>query len=139
MTINKLLLLILSCIFFLTSCQQEVEPTIKNINAIFETKDFSIEMFYIDQSYRLSFRDDFMTYVSPEETQRKTISFDKAALVNLFVQNQFHGQDTITIATTQLNIYNDTKKVTLDLPDYEDELKALLKQLNLNYVPPQKK
>lgn len=131
-----------------TSCQQEVEPTIENINSIFETKDFSVEMFYNDKSYRLSFRDDFMTYVSPKETQRKTISYDEAALVNAYVQNEFRS----SLQSEQkggigfpfykpLVIYNNTKKVTLSVPDTEENehMAQLLNSLNLNYVPTQEK
>ncbi len=133
--INRLLILFTG-IFLLTSCQQEVDPTIENINSIFETKDFSVEFVMDgDRSYRLSFRDDFMTYVAPEETQRKTISYNEAVLVNSFVQNQFGKQDSTTTNPQELLIYNDTKKVTLLVPEYEEELAQLLNTLNLNYVP----
>jgi hypothetical protein len=139
MTFNKLLTFIIS-VLLLCACQQEVDPTIENINAIFQTKDFSIE-FIVEEnrSHRLSFRDDFMSYFSNAATQRKTISYHEAALVNTFVQNKFSKQDTTISATQQLLIYNDTKKVILNVPDYEQELKVLLEQLKLNYVPTQKK
>jgi hypothetical protein len=112
----------------------------ENINSIFETKDFSIEYDIADHSsHRFSFRDDYVSYFSDQPTQRKDISYDEATLVNNFVQKLFNRRESNELSQRQLIIYNDSKKIILNVPDADAELEQLLDQLQLPYVPTKKK
>ncbi|MGB5980985.1 MAG: hypothetical protein WBG46_02465 [Nonlabens sp.] len=123
----------------LISCKNQQKATIKNINTIFNTKDFNIEFrFEDDQSYRLGFREDYVSFFSEAETQRKTISYDDAVSVNSFVQELFNDR-TQNESDPEIAIYEGFREVSFHAANFEEELYELLDQLNLSYVPHKKK
>lgn len=114
------------------SCQQEKEATIENINQIYATKDFSIEFkMSEDDEIRMSFREDYMTYVINNETNRKTLAYDEVVLINKFVTNQFEKHDANLPALPSITVYDDTRKVTLKVPQYASKLRTLVNQLGI--------
>ncbi len=114
------------------SCQQEKEATIENINQIYATKDFSIEFkMSEDDEIRMSFREDYMTYIINGETNRKTVAYDELLLINDFVANQFKEHDPNREDLPKIVIYNDTRKVTLKVPQYASKLRTLINKLGI--------
>lgn len=125
-------ILILLFITTLYSCQQEKEVTIENINQIYGTKDFSIEFKMSDDDIiRMSFREDYMTYVINNETNRMTIEYDQVLLINDFVATQFNNHDASRDPLPSIVVYDDTRKVTLQVPQYASKLRTLINQLGI--------
>lgn len=124
--------LLLWAFLLAASCQQEVAPTIENINTIFETTDFSINFIPVNGSdVTLSFREDYVTYKKGGATKRVTLNYEEVALINDFVQQQFKKHDTSRGERPSVIIYNDIQKVKMRVPKYGNDLKALLKKLPL--------
>ncbi|BAO54911.1 hypothetical protein [Nonlabens marinus] len=151
---KKILILIL---ILTTSCQQELDPSAANINSIFETQDFQIRFTLENGSeYRMGFLNNEMAFFSPTETVRRELSYDDVRLINTFVQNRYRASedkirfqpqvDAVNPAMTErsqnhsrIEIYNDTKKVTLTTPDATASFQELLSKLELPYVSTEKK
>ncbi|WP_157111575.1 hypothetical protein [Nonlabens spongiae] len=123
----------------MASCKKQQEPTIENINTIFQTKDFNIE-FRMDEdhTYRLGFREGYVSFFSNAKTQRNVISYDEAIATNALIQNQFN-QRTQDENDPEIAIYDDFNEVSFRASGFENELYNLLKELNLEYVPIKKK
>lgn len=122
------------------SCQQDLEPSVKNINSIFKTQDFTIRFeLENDEIYRMGFLNNQISYFSPQETVRRELSYDDVVLINTFVGDRFRESEKSTNNPAQIEIYNDSKKVVFITPDYRSELENLLTQLKLPYVPTAKK
>jgi hypothetical protein len=136
------------CFFvFITaiSCQREMEPTIANINSIYDTQDFQIK-FEMNggEVYRMGFLNNDMAFFSPAQTLRRELSYDDVRLINTFVEARFR-ESVIKLKSEsqperdQVEIYNDSKRVVFQTPEYRTEFESLLTQLNLPYVPIKKK
>ncbi|AZQ43078.1 hypothetical protein [Nonlabens ponticola] len=124
----------------LLSCQKELAATSENINAVFDTQDFSIRYVILEnEEHRMSFMNNVMAYFGPEETIRKELSYDEAILINTFVQDRFQNRNQTAAKTDQLIIYNDTKKVVFETAAFEKEFETLLQQLDIPYVSAKKK
>ena len=127
----KKLILLLS-IILLASCTQEVEPTIENMNSIFESKDFTIEYHLTDsKTESMSFIEDILVFKANDSVVRKTISFDEALLINQLIQNKFKLHDSNNEETPSIVILNTAKKVTLKIPNYEVDYLNLINKLDL--------
>lgn len=127
----KKLILLLS-IILLASCTQEVEPTIENMNSIFESKDFTIEYHLTDsKTESMSFIEDILVFKANDSVVRKTISFDEALLINQLIQNKFKMHDSNNEETPSIVILNTAKKVTLKIPNYEVDYLNLINKLDL--------
>ncbi|MEO9952465.1 MULTISPECIES: hypothetical protein [Nonlabens] len=127
----KKLILILS-ILSLASCTQEVEPTIENMNSIFESKDFTIEYRLTDTRVEsMSFIEDILVYKANDSVVRKTISFDEALLINQLIQEKFKQHDINNKETPSIIVLNTAKKVTLKIPNYEVDYLNLINKLDL--------
>lgn len=127
--------LMLVVIFALISCKNQQEPTIENINTIFQTKDFNIEFrMEDDRNYRLGFREDYVSFFSEAETQRKTISYEDAVMVNSFVQRLFNER-TQNESDPEIAIYEGFREVNFHASNFQEDLYQLLDNLNLSYVP----
>ncbi|MEN8897530.1 MAG: hypothetical protein ABF247_13685 [Nonlabens sp.] len=127
----KKIILLLSLII-LVSCAQEVDPTVNNMNDIFDSKDFTIE-FVLDDSRTesMSFIEDIIVYKTAKETKRSTITFDEALLINDFIQSQFKLHDASNSEIPSIIILNTAKKVTLKIPKYEAAYSNLITKLEL--------
>lgn len=127
----KKIILLLSLII-LVSCAQEVDPTVDNMNNIFDSKDFTIE-FILDDSRTesMSFIEDIIVYKTVKGTKRRTITFDEALLINDFIQSQFKLHDESNSETPSIIILNTAKKVTLKIPKYEAAYSNLITKLEL--------
>ncbi len=127
----KKIILLLSLII-LVSCAQEVDPTVNNMNDIFDSKDFTIE-FVLDDSRTesMSFIEDIIVYKTAKETKRNTITFDEALLINDFIQSQFKLHDASNSEIPSIIILNTAKKVTLKIPKYEAAYSNLITKLEL--------
>ncbi len=135
---NKTFIFVLLIALFV-SCKKQQEPTIENINAIFQTKDFNIEFrMDDDHTYRLGFREDYVSFFSNAETQRNVISYDEAVATNKLIQNLFNLR-TQDENDPEIAIYDDFNEVSFRASGFENELYNLLKELNLEYVPIKKK
>ncbi|WP_292891290.1 hypothetical protein [Nonlabens sp.] len=80
-------LLLLFSIVTIASCTQSLEPSIENINSIFQSKDFTSE--YIRDSHdkeSMSFRDDYIVYKKAEGVKRRTITYKEALFINDFIK-----------------------------------------------------
>lgn len=127
----KKLSFIILCLITL-SCQQEKEASIENINQIYATKDFSIEYKMSDDDLiRMSFREDYMTYVINGETNRKTVEYKEVLWINEFVAQQFQLHDATREDIPSIIIYDDTRKVTLKVPQYASKLRQLINKLKI--------
>lgn len=127
----KKLILLLS-IILLASCTQEAEPTIENMNSIFESKDFTIEYHLTDsKTESMSFIEDILVFKANDSVVRKTISFDEALLINQLIQNKFKMHDSNNEETPSIVILNTAKKVTLKIPNYEVDYLNLINKLDL--------
>ena len=127
----KKLILLLS-IILLASCTQEVEPTIENMNSIFESKDFTIEYHLTySKTESMSFIEDILVFKANDSVVRKTISFDEALLINQLIQNKFKMHDSNNEETPSIVILNTAKKVTLKIPNYEVDYLNLINKLDL--------
>ncbi|WP_405378168.1 hypothetical protein [Nonlabens sp. Asnod3-A02] len=127
----KKLILLLS-IILLASCTQEVEPTIENMNSIFESKDFTIEYHLTDARVEsMSFIEDILVYKANDSVVRKTISFDEALLINQLIQEKFKQHDSNNNETPSIIVLNTAKKVTLKIPNYEVDYLNLINKLDL--------
>ena len=116
----------------MASCTQSLEPSIENINSIFQSNDFTIE--YIldsDDKESMSFRDDYIVYKKAEGVKRRTITYDEALLINDFIQNQFQFHKDNHSETPAIIILNTAKKVTLKIPNYEVDYRNLINKLDL--------
>jgi hypothetical protein len=139
------LLLLLTAI---VSCQQELEPSVNNINSVFETQDFGIR-FTLESGdeYRMGFLNNDISYFSPQETIRRELSYDDVRLINTFVADRFRESESETETETgteknlnsSIEIYNDTRKVVFNTPHFTAEFEQLLSQLKLPYVSTEKK
>ena len=139
MKVRPIPYLCLLTLFLLASCKNQQEPTIENINAIFQTKDFNIE-FRMDEdhTYRLGFREDYVSFFSNAKTQRNVISYDEAVATNSLIQKLFN-QRTQDENDPEIAIYDDFNEVSFRASGFENELYNLLKELNLEYVSIKKK
>lgn len=126
-------------ILLFVSCKKQQEPTIENINAIFQTKDFNIE-FRMDEdnTYRLGFREDYVSFFSNAETQRHVLSYEEASATNALIQSLFNRRTQVEY-DPEIAIYDDFNEVSFRASGFENELYNLLKELNLEYVPIKKK
>lgn len=123
-------ILLLSLVFI--SCQQEKEASIENINQIYATKDFSIAFTMSDSKHiRMSFREDYVTYTINGTTDRKTLEYNEVVLINDFIKKQFSFHDPNRPDIPSINIYDDTRKVKLKVPQYASELRKLINSLGL--------
>jgi hypothetical protein len=132
------LLLLLTAI---VSCQQEVEPSVDNINSVFKTQDFGIR-FTMESGveYRMGFLNNDISYFSPQETIRRELSYDDVRLINTFVGERFRESELeLESKNSSIEIYNDTKKVIFNTPDFTAEFEELLLKLKLPYVSTEKK
>ena len=129
-------LLLLFVIMTGASCQQQMEPTVENINQIFQTYDFQIK-FHINngQEYRMGFLNNEIAYFSPQETVRRELSYDDVRLINTFVQYRFRESGTAPTTPHKIEIYNDSKSVAFNTMNYQKDFEQLLNKLNLPYVP----
>lgn len=132
------------------SCQQEVEPSVDNINSIFATQDFQIRFTMENgDEYRMGFLNNDINYFSPQETIRRELSYDDVRLINTFVGERFRTSTALSMNSSEtqtekdlnssIEIYNDTKKVIFNSPDFTAEFEELLLKLKLPYVPTAKK
>lgn len=127
----KKVILLLSLII-LTSCAQEIDPTVENMNGIFDSKDFTIEFVLNDsKTESMSFIEDIIVYKTDEETKRRTITFDEALSINDFIQSQFKLHNDTNAETPSIIILNTAKKVTLKIPNYEAAYLNLIDKLKL--------
>ncbi|KQC32423.1 hypothetical protein AAU57_03080 [Nonlabens sp. YIK11] len=149
----KKLVLFLSVILTV-SCQQELEPNVENINSIFDTQDFQIRFTLANgDEYRMGFLNNEMAFFSPKETIRRELSYEDARLINTFVASATlsyletvkKSNDKNATAersrsqSNRIEIYNDSKKVVFETPDYDADFEELLTQLKLPYVSTEKK
>lgn len=133
-------------LFLIVSCQKDLEPSMDNINSVFETQDFGIR-FTLESGdeYRMGFLNNDISYFSPQETIRRELSYDNVRLVNTFVELRFRESKTETETKTEkslnstIEIYNDTRKVVFNTPHFTAEFEQLLSQLKLPYVSTEKK
>ena len=135
---KKVLILLL---ILTTSCQQQLEPSVENINSIFATQDFQIR-FTLESGdeYRMGFLNNEMAYFSPEETVRRELSYEDVRLINTFVGERFRESELeLESENNKIEIYNDTEKVIFKTPDFTAEFEELLSKLKLPYVPTEKK
>lgn len=129
---NNRFLLLLVLLALLISCQQTLEVSTENINAIFETKDFSISYSISDtQEVTMSFREDYMTYKSDQGTRRVELSYEDVLKINEFIAAQYKLHDAARALKPSITIYNDTKKVTLRVPPYLTDFQILQNDLPL--------
>jgi hypothetical protein len=127
---KKLLTLLLLVI--LVSCAQEVDPTIENMNDIFESNDFTIEFIIdADATESMSFIEDLIVYKSAVGVVRRSISYDEALLINDFIQSQFRFHKVSHSETPAIIILNTAKKVTLKIPNYKMDYLHLIRKLDL--------
>ncbi len=141
-----------------TACQQQMEPSVENINAIFQTQDFQIKfMLENDKEYRMGFLNNEMAFFSDAPTYRKELSYDDVRLINTFVETRFREselqqgleskfeteKDTVSgvkiQSQSQIEIYNDARKVVFSTTPMRKEFEQLLTQLELPHVPTNKK
>ena len=125
-------LLFLLSIVTMGSCTQRLEPSIENINSIFQSKDFTIEFILeSDRKESMSFREDYIVYKKAEGVQRRTITYDEALLLNNFIQSQFQLHKNSRSETPAIIIFNTAKKVTLKIPNYKGDYLNLINKLDL--------
>jgi hypothetical protein len=127
----KKIILLISLIIF-ASCVQEVDPTVDNMNDIFNSKDFTIEYVLDDsRTESMSFIEDIIVYKTTKGTKRRTITFDEALLINDFIQSQFKLHEASNSNIPSIIILNTAKKVTLKTPNYEANYLDLINKLEL--------
>jgi hypothetical protein len=127
---KKIILLI--SLIILASCAQEVDPTVDNMNDIFNSKDFTIEYVLDDsRTESMSFIEDIIVYKTAKGTKRRTITFDEALLINDFIQSQFKLHEASNSNIPSIIILNTAKKVTLKTPNYEANYLDLINKLEL--------
>ena len=148
-------LFLLLTLIIATSCQQQLEPSVANINSIFETQDFQIR-FTVENGgvYRMGFLNNEIAYFSEQGTVRRELSYDDVRLINTFVQNRYRNSEIelepehesehesekdAAAERSQIEIYNDSKKVVFQTPDYRAKFEELLTKLKLPYVSTEKK
>ena len=109
----------------------------------FETQDFQIRYTLENgDEYRMGFLNNDMAFFNPNETIRRELSYEDVRLINTFVASttlshlQTGDNTTVTERSRgyQIEIYNDSKKVTVETNDYQNEFEILLTKLNLPYV-----
>lgn len=90
----------------------------------------------------MGFLNNEIAFFSPNETIRRELSYEDVRLINTFVASttlsylQTGDNTTVTELSRgyQIEIYNDSKKVTVETDDYQNEFEILLTKLNLPYV-----
>ncbi len=116
------------------ACVRKVEPTIENINKIFDSKDFTFEFHQKGNAKKsISFRDDYLVYQSDQPTLRREITYDEVLLINNFIRKivYVHQDDQDTESFSYYVIKNTAYK-TIIIPKQEDfYFEALLKTLKL--------
>ncbi|WP_194851651.1 hypothetical protein [Nonlabens antarcticus] len=141
-------LFLLLPLLLIISCQKELEPSIPNINSIFDTQDFNIRfMMKNGTEYRMGFLNNEIAFFSPQETLRRELSYDDVVLINTFVGDRFRTSAALSMNSSekahnnagQIEIYNDSKKVVFSSPDYSAGFEQLLIKLKLPYVSTKKK
>ena len=119
----------------LFGCARSVEPTVENINKIFESKDFTFEFHQPDGTCRsLSFRNDYVVYKSDLPTYRRGIEYEEVVLINDYIQKIVNLHSVALDQETHPHyvIKNTAYKVII-VPDQEDfYFDALLKTLKLD-------
>ncbi|WP_159090953.1 hypothetical protein [Aquimarina aquimarini] len=124
-------------VVFVVSCAREVEPTAKNINTIFDSKDFTFEFNRSNgDKESLSFRNDYLVYKSDKPTYRREIHYDEVLLINNFIQKTVNlHSDTLDPTTSSHYIIKNTAYKVIIVPDQEDfYFDALMKTLKLDQV-----
>ena len=135
---QKPLVLILPVIIFFLSCARTVEPTVENINKIFDSKDFTFEFHKAgDQAIRsFSFIDDILVYKSNKPTYRREITYAEVLLINDYIQNilNLHTSEMDPETSSYYIIKNTAYKVKIVPKQEEFYFDALLKTLKLDDI-----
>ncbi len=129
-----ILLLFLICMI---SCARSIEPTVENINTIFESKDFTFQFNRLDgRQESLSFRNDYLVYKSDKPTFRREISYDEVLLINDFIQKIVHLHSyALDPETSSYYVIKNTAYKVIIIPEQEDlYFDALIRTLRLDKV-----
>ena len=116
------------------TCAKQVPPTVRNVNKIFESQDFTFE--YHDRNgtcQSLSFRHDYVVYKSEKPTVRRTISYNEVREINGFIQKIVNDhQETLNPDKTSYYIIQNTAYTTVITPKTaQNNFESLLRSLNL--------
>lgn len=121
---------------FILSCAKSVDPTVENINKIFDSKDFTFEFHKAtDNTIKsFSFIDDIVVYKSDKPTYRREITYAEVLLINDYIQRIVNKHsDALDPENTSFYVVKNTAYKVKIVPELEEYyFDALLKTLKLD-------